>query len=145
NKLLGQLYLFLYDFDLVNCQNVRLRAIYDKFHKILIKKGIGIHPTRHIQQRLKEAGFNHIRYTCISLKQGIPSPMGNLMDFVQSFFEFIIFDKIANFEMDQEDLGNFKEIKLQYQESMKSGMTLNEMGSAVYMLVFAEKDDPNQS
>ncbi|KAH3683638.1 hypothetical protein WICPIJ_005383, partial [Wickerhamomyces pijperi] len=127
----GKLYLFLYDFDLVNCQNVKLRAIYDKLHKILIKKGIDIHPTRHIQQRLKEAGFNHIRYTCISLKQGIPSPMGNLMDFVQSFFELIIFDKIANFEMDQEDLGNFKEIKLQYQESMKSGMTLNEMGSAV--------------
>lgn len=135
----GTIHMLLLDFDIVNCANVRYRSFFTKLQRLLVRNGIDPFPCKHITQRLRESGFESIKYSLISLKKGLPNKVGNLMEFLQSYFEFIIFYKIARFNMDQEDLEDFKELKLQYHQETKSGRLLNEFGNSYCMFVFAKK------
>ncbi|KAH3683640.1 hypothetical protein WICPIJ_005385 [Wickerhamomyces pijperi] len=135
----GTIHMMLLDFDIVNCENPRYLNFFKKLQRILTKNGIDPFPCKHIQQRLKDSGFQSTTYSLISLKKGQPSKLGNLMDFLQGYFEFLIFEKIASFHMEQEDLEDYKEIKLQYHQELRSGRLLNQFGNSYCMFVFAKK------
>ncbi|KAH3686525.1 hypothetical protein WICPIJ_002503 [Wickerhamomyces pijperi] len=133
------IHLFLYDFDILNCSNPEYSNFFKRVHRILQKLGIDPWPSKHIHQRLRDAGFQNISYSFISLRKGINTNMGHLLDFVQSYLELIIFDKISNFHMDENDLKEFRDVKKFYHDAVKSGEMVTDFGSGYCMSVFAKK------
>ncbi|KAH3680813.1 hypothetical protein WICMUC_000164 [Wickerhamomyces mucosus] len=136
----GQLNLLMIDFDVINCSNSKYNEFFIKLREILIKNNMDPYPCKHIQQRLKDSGFKTIKYSFLSLKRGLSTKMGNLMDLIQSYFEYIIFEKLTtNLKMEQDELEYFKDAIIKFHNDVRSGESLNEYGNYYYMFVFAQK------
>ncbi|CCH41405.1 hypothetical protein BN7_946 [Wickerhamomyces ciferrii] len=135
----GYLNMFLMDYTIINCKNELYNEFFKKLQKIVINEGMDPFPCKNILKRTKEAGFIDVKYSLISIKKGIPNRMGNLMEFIQSFFELAMFSKFARDKFSQNDLQLFKELRLQYNQDVKNGKLLDEFGDSYLMFVTAKK------
>jgi hypothetical protein len=135
----GTLSMLLIDFTAVNCQNEVYNKFFANIRKILERKGMDPMPCRSIQSRMHEAGFDEIKYSFLSLKKGIPNRLGMTMDFIQGYLEFLIFDRIAKFEMDEAELQEFRSVKLQFHEDLRNGRLTEEFGDFYLMFAFGRK------
>jgi hypothetical protein len=131
--------MLLIDFTAVNCQNEVYNKFFANIRKILERKGMDPMPCRSIQSRMHEAGFDEIKYSFLSLKKGIPNRLGMTMDFIQGYLEFLIFDRIAKFEMDEAELQEFRSVKLQFHEDLRNGRLTEEFGDFYLMFAFGRK------
>lgn len=135
----GQANFLLMDFTVLNCKNEIYNSFFLMLQKVLVREGYDPFPCKSIQKRLKEAGFQRVRYSFVTLKKGIPNKMGNLMEFVQTFFETVMFKRLAKAFMEEEELELFKQTRLQYNHDSRNGKLLDEFGDCYYMLLFAQK------
>lgn len=136
----GYLHMFLMDYTIVNCKNELYKEVFNKIQKIIIDKGMDPFPCKKILSRTREAGFRDVKYSMISVKKGIPNKMGNLMEFIQSFFELAIFAKFARHCFSETDNQLFKELRMQYNQDLKNGKLLDEFGDSYFMFITAKKD-----
>lgn len=135
----GSLTLFLTDFIPLNCVNNVYANFFSKVKNSLIKNGLDPMPCKKIHSRLKEAGFEDINYSLISLKKGLPNKLGNMMDLMAGFIEYIMFDRIAKYELTEEELIEFKNLKLKYHQDLRDGKLVEEFGDVYFMFLFAKK------
>lgn len=136
----GSLHMFLMDYTIVNCKNELYNDFFKKIQKVVKEQGVDPFPCKKILSRTREAGFTDVKYSLISIKKGIPNKMGNLMEFIQSFFELAMFSKFARQFFSDEDLQLFKELRLQYNQDLKNGKLLDEFGDTYFMFVTAKKE-----
>ncbi|CEP23009.1 unnamed protein product [Cyberlindnera jadinii] len=135
----GQISIFLMDYSVLNCKNEIYSKFFEMLRNALRRDGMDPYPCKSIQKRLREAGFQNIRHAFVSLKKGIPTDLGNIVEFVQSFFECAMFKYVAQLHLSPEELVLFREMKLQYNRDVRNGELLDEFGDFYYMLVFAQK------
>lgn len=136
----GYLHMFLMDYTIINCKNELYNEIFHKIQKVIREQGMDPFPCKKILSRTREAGFTNVKYSMISIKKGIPNKMGNLMEFIQSFFELSIYTKFVRKFFSEEDIQLFKELRLQYNQDLKNGKLLDDFGDTYFMFVTAKKE-----
>jgi hypothetical protein len=135
----GQVNFFMMDLTVINCKNEIYNGFFSMIERVMRREGKDPMPCRSIQRRLREAGFDKVRYSFFTLKKGIPNKMGNMMEFVQSYIECTLFRYMSQRNLVEEELELFRHMRLQYNEDLRNGDLLSEFGDAYYMMVFAQK------
>lgn len=135
----GQLNLMLMDFTILNSKSEIYNNFFKMLQDVMKREGLDPFPAKTIQKKLKDAGFERVRYTFVTLKKGIPTKMGNLMEFVQSYWESMIFRHVAQRNLTDEELKQFEQTRVQYNKDSRDGNLMDEFGDWYFMILFAEK------
>ncbi|ONH66730.1 Demethylmenaquinone methyltransferase [Cyberlindnera fabianii] len=135
----AELCLFVMDISTINCTNPLYNEFFTKLQEALVREGIDPFPCRKIRGRLSQAGFQRTKHAFISLKKGVAGNLGAMMELIQSFFEYVIFTKVAEQLLGEDELELFRELRVQYNRDLRNGEILDQFGDSYLMFTLSKK------
>lgn len=135
----GFLHMLIADYVLINGQDENFNKYVEQAQATLKRNNIDPVPSRHIEKRLKEAGFTQVQYSIMALRKGLRNKLGAAMDFLTGYFEWMSFRHVTLPGLSKEELEAFREMKKKYNEGILNGTVDEYYGDAYVMLVVAQK------